>query len=72
MHSHRHQLVAFVLEASSSLPPTRRIAVLRGLADVVGSSGEQFTINSLADSLQAAEQRLQEFAFQFNQKQPQP
>lgn len=72
MHSHRHQLVAFVLEASSSLPPTRRIAVLRGLADVVGSSHEMKEINRLADELETAESRLREFTFHFNQKQPQP
>lgn len=71
MHSHRHQLVAFVLEASATLPPQRRIGVLRGLADVVGSSKEATQINSLASDLEQAERRLQEFAFQFNQK-PQP
>lgn len=72
MHSNRHQLVAFVLEASSSLPPTRRISVLRGLADVVGSSHEMKAINQLVDELETAESRLREFTFQFNQKKSQP
>lgn len=71
MYSNRHHLVAFVLETNSALPAPRRICVLRGLADVIGSSREAKEIETMADELEAAERRLQEFTFQFNHK-PKP
>lgn len=64
--SNHNELLAFVLEASSTLPVGRRVRVLRGLAEVVGSSREQNQLNSLANDLETADRHLLEFSFNFN------
>lgn len=53
-----------MLETSPALPPSRRIRVLRGLAEVMGAGNETKELIALTNELEAAERRLQEFTFQ--------
>ena len=68
MDLNRRELIAHVLESSPSLPPSRRMRVLRGLAEVIGKTEEANELNALTAELEAAERRLQEFAFNLNHK----
>lgn len=63
-NNHQH-LVAFVLEYSQQLPITRRAQVLRGLAEKMAISTERKELIAQAESLEAADRRCREFAFNY-------
>jgi hypothetical protein len=68
MSNDKIALINFVLEQAPAAPVHRRIPIYRGLADLCGDAEEARTLNSLAENLQLIEQRAQEFAFRFDQK----
>lgn len=51
------------LEAAPSMPVHRRVSLYRALAEICGCPQETASLRQLADDLEAADHRCQEFAF---------
>ena len=61
----RRDLFEFVLEKSEGEPPSRRIRILRALAQFAGAPDVTGQINALADDLESAQARYLELSLHF-------
>ncbi|MEK9753257.1 MAG: hypothetical protein VW338_08615 [Rhodospirillaceae bacterium] len=57
--------VLFVLDHSEKEPPTQRVRVLRALQGIVQDQLTAGQLNEMANSIEAAENRYQEFRGRF-------
>ena len=59
------QVVEFCLDHAEEAPVAKRVALYRGLADICADAQESAYLKTLANELETADHRCQEFAFRF-------